>query len=462
VKGLASETPCLIFYGGVGGEVGGNQILLADPGTKTKFLLDFGCNLARRGLLYPFPMTPKDRGEMVNVGLAPSPEVLISKPFPGPVSGAFISHPHADHYLCICLLPEGTPVMASPGCLTMMEVRRSTRRKGPEDEVGHLEFRPLEAGKPLELADGFSIRPYYVDHSAFGSMGVLVEASGKLIAYTGDIRFHGPLKDYSLDFERILEKKGPDVLILEGTNAIGARMVGEDEVERDMASIFADAKGLVMVDTNLGDIWRTSSIVSAAKEARKDVLIPLRLLAILEALKEKACRIRPDLIRMPVPDPREPNVLIYVRPKKRLEKWEKDLLSLCEEELGSDKLIEPDEVAKRPHELVMISEHPASDMRDVGPPKRTVLVHARSEPFNETGLVEYETLKAWLRTFGIPMLHAHSSGHASLIRLAEMVERVGPEKAIVVHTPEPELAKRYLEGFCREVITPGPGEKIRL
>ena len=301
-----------------------------------------------------------------------------------------------------------------------------------------------------------------MDHSAFGSMGVLVEAGGKLIAYTGDIRFHGPLKDYSLDFERILEKEGPDVLILEATNAIGARMASEDEVRSDMVSIFGDARGLVIVDANLGDIWRISSVVSAAKEARKDVLIPLRLLAILEALKEKACRIRPDLIRMPVPDPGEPNVLIYVRPKKRLEKWEKELLSFCEEELGSDKLVEPDEVAERPRDFVMVSEHPASDMRDVGPPERTVLVHARSEPFDETGLVEYETLKAWLRTFGIPMLHAHSSGHASLTRLAEMVERVGPEKAVVVHTPEPMLAKRYLEGFCREVITPAPGEKVEL
>ncbi len=459
---MSSGQPSLIFYGGVGGEVGGNQIMLADPDTKAKLLLDFGCNLARRGLLYPFPMAPRDREEMVNVGLAPSPEALSSRPFEGPPQAVFISHPHADHYLCVCLLPEGTLLLASPGCLTMMEVRRSTRRKGPEDEFDHLRPMPLEAGRPFEPVEGLVITPYYVDHSAFGSMGVLIEAGGRLLAYTGDIRFHGPLKDYSLDFERILEKKEPDVLVVEATNAVGARMAGEEEVRQDMVDIFEEARGLVLVDTHLGDVWRVSSIISAAKEARRDVLIPLRLLAILEALKEKACSMRPDIIRMPVPDPGEPNVLVYVRPKRRLEKWEKEVLSRCEDELGPDKLVGPEEAVRRAGELVMITEHPTIDMRDLGPPGRTVLVHARSEPFDETGLVEYETLKAWLRTFGIPMLQAHSSGHASLTRIAELVERAAPGKTIVVHTPEPELARKFLSNFCGEVLAPGPGEEVRL
>jgi len=457
---LPDGSPSLIFFGGVGGEVGGNQILLADPETKTKLFLDFGCNLARRGLLYPFPMAPRDKEEMVNVGLAPRPEELFSRPFQGPVSSAFISHPHADHYLCLCLLPEGTPVLASPGCLTMMDVRRATRRRGPEDEVGHLVFRSLEAARPFEVGPDTRLTPYYVDHSAFGSMAALVEAGGRLLAYTGDIRFHGPLKDQSLDFERILEKKGPDVLVVEATNAVGARMVGEEEVKDDMANIFGEARGLVVVDAHLGDIWRISSIISAAKEARRDVLIPLKLTAILEALKEKACRMEPDLLRMPVPDIREPNILIYVRPKRRLEKWERELLARCSGEVEEDKLIGPDGVRERAGELVLVSEYPILDVREVGPPDKTILVHARSEPFNETGLVEYEALKAWLRTLGIPMLQAHSSGHASLVRIAEMVERAQPERVVVVHTPEPALAKRYLEAFCPDVVAPGPGEEL--
>ena len=450
----------LTFYGGVEGEVGGNQILLADEETRLKVLLDFGCNLERRGILYPFPMQPRSKEEMVNVGLAPAPEELLSHPFEAPLSCTLLSHPHADHTLAICLLPEGTPVLASPECLTMMEVRRSTRRRGPEDEVEHLSFTPLEHGRRLELAEGrAAVLPYYVDHSAVGSMGFLLEAGGRLVAYTGDIRFHGPLRSRSLDFERLLEGKGPDVLIVEGTNALEAKMVSEDRVRQDMAAIFGEAPSLVVVDVHPGDVWRVSSVVAAAKEAGRDVLMPLRLVAALEELRRKAPT-SPGLAGTTLPDVREPNVLVYVRPKKRLERWERAVLARCEEELEEGKLTGPEAVRDRPSRLVLISEHPVVDMREVRPPEGTVLVHAQSEPFNELGLVELETLKAWLRQFGIPTLHAHSSGHASLMRLARLVERAQPDLLVVVHTPEPELCRKFFARFCQRVVVPGKGECI--
>ena len=129
-------------------------------------------------------------------------------------------------------------------------------------------------------------------------------------------------------------------------------------------------------------------------------------------------------------------------------------------ELEEGKLTGPEAVRERPSRLVLISEHPVVDMREVRPPEGTVLVHAQSEPFNELGLVELETLKAWLRQFGIPTLYAHSSGHASLMRLARLVEQAQPDLLVVVHTPEPELCRKFFARFCQRVVVPGKGERI--
>ena len=66
----------------------------------------------------------------------------------------------------------------------------------------------------------FRITPLLVDHSAYDAYALLIEARGKRLLYTGDLRAHG--RKASL-FERLVKQPPQeiDVMLMEGTS-IGA------------------------------------------------------------------------------------------------------------------------------------------------------------------------------------------------------------------------------------------------
>src|SRR5690606_29351101 len=69
--------------------------------------------------------------------------------------------------------------------------------------------------KPIVLGP-FTITPFLVDHSAYDSYAILVEADDKRLFYSGDFRAHG--RKASL-VERLIADppKNVDVLLMEGT-----------------------------------------------------------------------------------------------------------------------------------------------------------------------------------------------------------------------------------------------------
>src|SRR5207302_10657897 len=84
---------------------------------------------------------------------------------------------------------------------------------------------------PIELGP-FRITPYLNDHSAFDAYSLLVEADGRRLFYTGDIRGHGRKKGI---FEELLRKPPTDVdvLLTEGTNI----RPGTDPLPSDEATL---------------------------------------------------------------------------------------------------------------------------------------------------------------------------------------------------------------------------------
>jgi ribonuclease J len=123
---------------------------------------------------------------------ADDPATVKMPPVPGldapdsTLLGIVISHPHQDHYGLASRVPKGTTFMMGAATERILDaVADFTPSGGTFENVIHLTDR-----QPIQLGP-FTITPYLMDHSAYDAYAVLVEAYGKKLFYTGDLRGHG-------------------------------------------------------------------------------------------------------------------------------------------------------------------------------------------------------------------------------------------------------------------------------
>jgi ribonuclease J len=136
----------------------------------------------------------------------------------------------------------------------------------------HLEDRvPLSVGP-------FTVTPHLVDHSGYDSYALVVDAGGRRLMYTGDLRGHG--RKASL-FDGMLghPPAGVDTLLLEGTHIragagepsdvdpVAETVLTESQVERDMAVTFRATAGLPVVVSSAQNIDRLVTVYRAARRA---------------------------------------------------------------------------------------------------------------------------------------------------------------------------------------------------
>ena len=75
---------------------------------------------------------------------------------------------------------------------------------------------PVEKGTDFEIKN-LKVTRYDVDHSIPRASAYLIQAGGRTIAYTGDMRFHGNASSDSENFLKACKRAGIDILICEGT-----------------------------------------------------------------------------------------------------------------------------------------------------------------------------------------------------------------------------------------------------
>ena len=74
----------------------------------------------------------------------------------------------------------------------------------------------LELGQKIKV-DNMTVEPIAVDHSIPAAYGFIIHTSEGTIAYTGDLRRHGPRKDLTENFIQKAKDAHIDALICEGT-----------------------------------------------------------------------------------------------------------------------------------------------------------------------------------------------------------------------------------------------------
>ena len=96
--------------------------------------------------------------------------------------GVIISHGHQDHWELAPQLPTDIPVFIGEGAANILRAAQFWGSGVDLREAGHLRDRV-----PFTLGP-FTITPYLADHSAYDAFSLLIQAGGRNLFYTGDIR----------------------------------------------------------------------------------------------------------------------------------------------------------------------------------------------------------------------------------------------------------------------------------
>jgi ribonuclease J len=194
--------------------------------------------------------------------------------------GVVISHPHQDHYGLAHRLPEETPFLIGEAAERILSAAALFSPAGLKlKNVKHLVDRT-----PIGLGP-FTITPFLVDHSAYDSYAVLVEADGKRLFYTGDFRAHG--RKASL-IEKLIANppKNVDILLMEGTclgRENGSGLQTEDDLVPGLADIFQQTQGMPLVWCSGQNIDRIVTIFKACLRAKRQFIVDMYTAEILRA-----------------------------------------------------------------------------------------------------------------------------------------------------------------------------------
>lgn len=239
-------------------EVGGNCVELESDGKR--LLLDLG--------------RPLNVGMDEDVSL-PEVEGLRTGDHPD-LLAVLISHSHPDHYGLVEQVPESVPAFIGASAARILQEATFFSPASVERSWGG-HFRD---GEPLRIGP-FAITPLLVDHSAFDAFAFLVEAGGRTLLYSGDLRDHGTDPDV---FDRLLSRLPTPIhaLLLEGTTIGRAAPETDDvirserDVERSVIRICEQAEGMVLSSYSAQNLERLSSLYRATLDSpdRELVLDP--------------------------------------------------------------------------------------------------------------------------------------------------------------------------------------------
>ena len=193
-----------------------------------------------------------------------------------------VSHPHQDHFGLMATLPPGTPVYIGRLARSLIDAPQVFLGK---DRYA-LDFHDFKAWQPFTIGE-FTITPYLVDHSATDAYAFLIEAEGKRLFYSGDLRSHGRKGKL---FDNLIQRpiRDIDLLFLEGTmlHRSNDQFPDETAVEDTIFQTIRQQKNISFLIASSQNIDRIVSAYRACKRAGKLLVIDIYTAWVLEQLRQ--------------------------------------------------------------------------------------------------------------------------------------------------------------------------------
>jgi len=413
------------FFGGVG--VIGSTKVLIDAGD-ARVLLDVGLDIPSGVDLFRSPVIERPGHELADrlrVRALPwipglyDPAQLAGSGAPEQESSSvptavFVSHGHIDHLGAAGHVRKDLAVYAHAETVRLMGALASS---GDGLPGGDPAWRPLQAGQQVRIGS-MTVECVPVEHDVPGACGYLVTTPSGTIAYTGDIRWHGPHPEVTGGF--VQRARGVDVFVTETTQLswpdTPATHRSDADVLADVARLLAQTPGvLVLLSSYPRDVELAVGLIATAAKAGRRIVWPGRHAAVLA--------------RMGVT-----GICSWdgSRPQRQAHVTAIDALDVPVD------LVDLDTVRARPGEFVV---HPdAGDLPsllDLPISPGTHYVHTGGEPLGEFD-PRWAPFVDWLAALDIRLARLGCSGHATAADLHRMVADIAPRLVFPLHGTHPE------------------------
>jgi ribonuclease J len=366
------------------------------------------------------------------------------------VDALLVSHPHQDHFGLMATLPPGTPVYIGKLARSLIDATQVFLGK---DRYA-LDFHDFKAWQPFTIGE-FTITPYLVDHSATDAYAFLIEAEGKRLFYSGDLRSHG-LK--GILFENLVKRpiRDIDVLFLEGTMLGRSNDLFPDErsVERTIFQTIQHQKNISFLLSSSQNIDRIVSAFRACRRSGKILVIDIYTAWVLEQLR----KITENTPAMDCPEVR---VFAKYGHDERL-KANPEYFGDFRKRLYRHRVTR-EELYATPESFLYFGK--MSDFRRINKFKNAEtpvnVIYSQWLGYIDGKHIDQfgsDKISAFRSDPAINFVYAHTSGHAPVDDLKRLAEALKPKMLIPIHT---EHGEDFSHIFAN-VVTHNDGEVFDL
>lgn len=403
-------------------EIGGNCLEIAS--NSGRIILDIGLPLFNED------REPHDTGalrrqtpkELRQSGVLPSVPGLFDD---GPtVDAILLSHAHEDHTGLLRHSRADIPIYASVGTSKMM---LAGAKFAGQPALPRERHRELASGQPVQIGN-FTVTPFSVDHSIYGSQAFLIEAEGKTVLYSGDLRLHGRKPGMHRTLIEAVRDRSIDVLLMEGTHISHPdhRGPSEYDLEDQIADHIRSATGLVLASFSPQHVDRLVGFLRATKKTGRTFVADAYTAFVMHLIASET----------PVPRPESTERVKVFFPRFYEESYRRKKLE------GFVSLMSParmgmEEIRSNPSRYVMLFR-PSMLESDFGGilPSGTRCLYSRWTGYLDR--LDWQPVRVALTEAAGDLIEVHTSGHIHFEGIRELVAQLSTKLVIPVHTFEPE------------------------
>lgn len=337
----------------------------------------------------------------------------------GKCDAVLFTHYHGDHTGQLPNIRKDIPIFM--GSLTK-DILLAATHNAEQETINRIKSaKTFEAGEKFSIGD-INITPYVIDHSACDSYMFLIEADSKRILHTGDFRTHGFRGKAVPEILRSFIKK-VDVLITEGTNISreNKEIITERHLQNKVKEYMKEYK-YVFAYTSSTNLERICGFAKAVPQGKYFICdeYQYKLLDIIEDHLGKFS----DLYR---------NIKKIIYGNNLITKFQdRGFLMMVRDNSMFRKII------------------PQFDKN------KSIMLYSMWDDYRthpESTIPEFLALTGKWE-------YLHTSGHAYVEDIKEMVKIINPSYIIPIHTDIPEIMLNLFPD--KNIIIPTDGEEIEI